>query len=1624
MNIQIKGAQENNLNDIDVEISDGLTAVTGISGSGKTSLVFDTIYHETRRRFLEQFASSSRSIRLNPAKVNSIKGLSPAIAVGQNLLNRNPNSTLATASGIHPLLRLLFARFGERRCQNCNAIVINYSEDDMINIILKEIQSNVIELFAQLVKSSYGTHKSLLTFLSNEFGTNLIVDGIQWSNQKIEHNLPHDIDVKIIDLSKKNTISEIRVAFNLIKSLGTHYIKINRGGKSQTYSFTNSCGNCGTYLPQVKPKHFNLNCPYCKGKGCQRCSNTGMLPLVSKVTFGNYTFPEILNLSVERLYALIKSEELPPSSERLVSEIKKRLNALKNVGLNYLTLNRSSPTLSRGEAQRVRIALTLVSELEDILHILDEPTIGQHPYDVRKFLPNLRDLKGSVIYVEHDKLAVSIADNVIDLGPGAGHNGGNITFIGTPQDLWLSNTITGKYLSSRIKVKISKPKFDPTKFIMIEAAHQHNLKKIDVQIPIQCVTVVTGVSGSGKSSLVEDVLYHSLKEGKTIGCKKISGQKLKPIMVDQSPIGRNPRSNPATYTKIADIFRRLYEAETNLTSSHYSFNRPEGACPTCNGMGSIEVKMRYLPSTWIPCGDCNQTRFKDEILENKISIGKRMFSIAELYELTISEVKDLFKSESRLSPADRNNLMKMLDILVEIGLGYLSLGQSSPSLSGGEAQRIKLAKYLGKNDLSDHLIILDEPSTGLHSNDIQKLLAIFSRLTAEGATILIVEHNIDIIRAADWIVDIGPNSGNDGGQLIFSGKYQDFLNFKGHSFTHEALIKDDEIKPSHLEEKKYSRDFISIKNARANNLKNIDVEIPKNKITTVTGVSGSGKSSLVIDIIETEARRKFLETLSMYERQGTREGGEAQVDYISGLGITSSISPLQELYFARFKLRNTVGNVTEISYYLSNLLAFQGEMKCPKCGTLTHRKSKLFECPNCNFTMKIPKPSHFHSSSYIGACTTCHGIGTIIKPKPEKLIINPDKPICKGAMYSPGFFPKGYLCKPYNGGYYMLQALAKHHKFDPFTTPWKNMSKEAQEEFLHGSTEKLKVIYENRKGDVYEKLEKFPGFYEGYVRDWDIGGTYTESVPCPYCNGAKLKQNYLLITFGGFNIHEFSEMPLFKLSKELKFPTPGIESNDFVKTSLDIIINRLNFLIQTGLGYIKLNRVVDSLSAGEAQRIRLAGFLGSELSSLTILLDEPSRGLHPTELAGLQKALEELRDKGNTVIIVEHDMQLIKNSDYLIDMGPGAGTQGGFITAKGKPSDFMNKDTLTAKWMRGELKFTVKPKLVSPKKWLEIIGATENNLKGDLIQIPHNCLVGICGVSGSGKSTLIIDTLGRALSPKQHTTSVAYEPIPPGKYEKIKGKLSNTVLIDQAKENVKRPLKFLKLDKDLVTIYAGSEEAQLRGYTEKILNKKCATCRGKGIIKTDMGFLPDIIDECEVCEGTGYAQESWEIKINGYSLPELNNLTFYEIFESFGDFDPIKHKINLLNKVGLGYLVLNQPIYTLSGGEVQRLKIVKELMKKTNKKTLYILDEPTVGQHLEDISRLIKVLRELVQQGHTVVVVEHHSPFLASCDWLIELGPVGGPEGGHIIASGPPSEIANLNTPTAPYIKEILEGPR
>jgi excinuclease ABC subunit A len=896
------------------------------------------------------------------------------------------------------------------------------------------------------------------------------------------------------------------------------------------------------------------------------------------------------------------------------------------------------------------------------------------------------------------------------------------------------------------------------------------------------------------------------------------------------------------------------------------------------------------------------------------------------------------------------------------------------------------------------------------------LIIVLDRLVRSGATVVVVEHNLDIIRAADWIIDLGPGAGPEGGDLVYSGAPKGLITH-GKSATGFALREDTAVQPALLKKRPAftPSDTISIRDARAHNLKNIDIDLPKGQLTVVTGVSGSGKSSLIGNVLEAEATRRYLETLSLYERQTTVEGPEAPVESVSGLGVTVTIKPQRQLY----ERRSTVGTTTEIWHHLTALFAALGERKCLQCGSMMIREDQ-WHCPDCKSTAPIAKPRHFSPRTYSAACLTCNGIGSLQIPNPGKLIRNPEKPLCAGAMYSPGFFPQGYLCKPYNGGYYVVQAIAERYGYDPFTLPWEEMTKEAQDAFLFGDPKPLDVTFENRKGQTTDRTMVFNGFY-GWIGDWDVGGTYTETQPCPDCHGSQLRPEYLAVTLDGHNIHQLSEMSLSELHGVLEgFSKHSLETHH-VFQSLQKILKRLKFLIQVGLGYLHLSRVAGTLSAGEAQRVRLAGMLGSGLTSLTVLLDEPSRGMHPSEVEALLDVLFELRDEGNTVVIVEHDLLFIHAADYLVDVGPGAGVSGGEIVAQGKPKEVTKANTITARWLNQDRRSLIPDQRREPQGWIRIKGARAHNLSGEEVKIPKGTLTGICGVSGSGKSTLLIDTIGRALAPRKQTTSVAYEPVDPGPHDAIEGAPSRTILLDQGKKGVSSPLAFLNLHKPLLKAFAESEDAVALGFDEKQLNSRCSACRGAGTLRIDMQFLPDVYTPCETCRGTGYGPEVWDVYYKGVSLPELNELTLDEVYELFKDIPSLERNLNAALEVGLGYLVLRQPHFALSGGEVQRLKIAKELRPQTMKETFYILDEPTVGQHLEDVQRLMGVLHRLVQDNHTVVVAEHHPHVLAACDWVIEMGPGGGPEGGHVIASGPPEIVAQGSTPTAPYLRELLE---
>ncbi|MBN2532790.1 MAG: ATP-binding cassette domain-containing protein [Spirochaetales bacterium] len=1629
MTIQIKEASEHNLKNISAQFTDGLTVVTGVSGSGKSSLVFNTLYHESRRRFLEVFTNITSGLRLAPAKVKQLTGIGPSIAIGQDLLNRNPNSTLASASGLHPYLRLLFARFGEQVCENCGEKVKILTSDETAEQVYSLAEKEERKVYALLLNNAKGSHRTLLEMLEKEYGNDrLIVDGKPCHGTGLDRKKSHTIELYLDTVKKTSTISQIKKIIGQAVFLGSYTVILYSESARELLSFSNNCPSCGMLIERPEPKHFHMKCLYCRGTGCKACNNTGLFSLAMSVTWNGFIFPGLLNLSVEQAYQLFSTYHYPAPAEGLFREIIKKLDALTSVGLGYISLSRPSPDLSRGESQRVRIALAMGSKLADMLHILDEPTIGLHPADVARLMPVLRGLPGSVIFVEHDRIAAAFADHALDLGPGAGQKGGEILFSGTPDKLWKQKTPTGLYFSMQKKVPVPAKRTPPTDFITIVAAYCHNLKEITVKIPLKRLTVITGVSGSGKSTLVHHVLAASLDAGKPRGCSAIEGIRLKPIHVDQGPIGVNPRSNPATYSGLAPIIRDFFAQETGYSSSHFSFNRPGGACPVCNGMGATEVKMKYLPSDWIQCAACCGKRFNEQVLKQVISLKGKRYSIADVFDLEIEQAFSLFCQNPEIPDSFHRAMHPVLKAFTDIGLGYLTLGQPSPTLSGGEAQRVKLVKHLAAVSSRKNLIILDEPSTGLHPGDTGGHLVVLDRLVRADATIIVVEHNSDIIRAADWIIDLGPGAGPRGGSLLYQGPGADFFSSDA-SITAREIRNEKNLAPGKVNKGMMYKpsDFIEIKGARLHNLKNISLKIPKNKLTVITGISGSGKSTLLRDILETEAKRRFLETLSMYERQGIKESADADVDSVSGLGVP--VFPGHER--ALYDRRATVGTVTECSFHLAVLFSFLGERTCPSCKAKMTRvdmknnqerdSREEWFCPGCKSRTPVPGSRYFISSTYGAACTKCHGIGTINIPAPEKLIIHPEKPLLDGAMYSPGFFPAGYFGKEYNHGHYMLLAMGKKYDFDPFTTPWNKIPEAGQKAFLFGDTGPVDVVFYNKKGFSGKRSLVFHGFYSMCL-DWDIGGTFCTIIACPECGGAKLRPEYLSVTLAGLSIHQISELPLSEVYKRLE----KIKSNALKKRNADeshaILVRRLAFLTATGLGYISLNRNTLTLSAGEAQRIKLAGLTGSGLTGITILIDEPTRGLHPGEVNSLINILEDLRDAGNTLVVVEHDPLVMKAADYMVEFGPGSGDRGGRIVAWGPFDRVMNRNTITTAWLKGEKKIIVPHKRRKPVSWMTVKGAMAYNLKGDEVSIPLQTLTGICGVSGSGKSTLLLDTIGRALAPKKHTTSVSHEDISPGPYDEITGAPPETVTVDQSRAHITSPLSFLGMDQSLVNLYAKSSDAYALGIGKKELSRPCTSCKGHGIVVTKMGFMPDVRATCELCRGTGRTAEAWQVKLKGVSLPELYSFTIDHVFELFQDLPQLSEKLKVLQDVGLGYLVLRQPGYSLSGGEAQRLKIAKELMKKTPRHTLYILDEPSVGQHMEDLSRLTGVLRKLVDAGNTIVICEHHPHLLAACDWLCELGPGGGPDGGKVIASCTPEELARTNTPTAPYIKSVMEG--
>ncbi|MDO6462052.1 excinuclease ABC subunit UvrA [Granulosicoccaceae sp. 1_MG-2023] len=1380
----------------------------------------------------------------------------------------------------------------------------------------------------------------------------------------------------------------------------------------------------------------------------------------------------------------------------LLDEIRARLRYLSDVGLGYLTLDRQSRTLSGGEVQRINLTTALGTSLVNTLFVLDEPSIGLHPRDMDRIirvLQRLRDSGNSLIVVEHDPQVMLAADRILDMGPGPGEAGGEVVFNGTATQLLRSRaSLTGSYLRGDKRLSLdhaARGLSDNEHALVLEGANEHNLQNLTVRFPLNRLVCVAGVSGSGKSTLVQDVLYNALsklkgKPEEQPGQYKAlhgAGEIDEVFLVDQSPIGRSSRSNPVSYTGAFEVIRKRFAAlpqakERNYKPGSFSFNSGM-KCPACGGNGYEHVEMQFLSDVYLRCPECQGRRYRPELLEIKLFGEGRETgqSIADVLEMTVNDAMHFFAGDDEVVHA--------LEPLAAVGLGYLALGQPVPTLSGGESQRLKLAAHLGEaakkkrgKSTARHLFLFDEPTTGLHFEDIDKLLKAFSRLIDEGHSLIVIEHNLDVIRNADWIIELGPEGGNGGGRVVFEGTPDQITQCKQsptglslNDFDKDAAALIGRAKASADEVREeiaggYGAGEISIHHAREHNLKNIDVQLPRDKFTVITGMSGSGKSTIAFDILFNEGQRRYLESLNAYARQFAQPSARPDVEAIHGIPPTVAI----EQRTSRGGHKSTVATLTEIYHFLRLLFVKLGTQYCPDC--------------------HVP----------ISAQSTAEIRAQLMKElRGKRVILHAPLIVSRKGYYTDlakWALNKGFSELRVDGDYLPTDAWPRLDRFSEHdidlpvsdieinpgheaeletqlqialdfgkgmvkVTPYKRGTPSPADERLF-STERAcpscarsfpepdprLFSYNSKHGwcsQCFGTGKKIPQFDEeqsGEEDSWldsDIGNE-----PCPACHGKRLNPVALAVQYRDRSIADFTAESIGEAAATFGKLKLRDREADIAQDILAELKSRLAFLNQVGLAYLTLDRAAPTLSGGEAQRIRLAAQLGSNLQGVCYILDEPTIGLHPRDNVMLIKTLRELGAKGNTVVVVEHDEDTIRQADHVIDIGPGAGVRGGEVVATGTPKQLIkNKASVTGRSLAHPLAHPLYAPRKEEQGEIQIRNATLNNLKGVSLTIPMNRLVGVSGVSGSGKSTLIREVLRENLYTLSDKKNGKKKRAFSGCDEVLCSEaLARVLEVDQTpigKTPRSCPATYIGFWNPIRDIFANTTEARIRGFAPNrfsfnVKGGRCDACDGQGYRKVEMNFLPDVKVPCEVCGGKRFNSETLSVRYRDKTIADVLNMNVDDAVEFFAAHPKIQHPLQLLQDVGLGYLTLGQQSPTLSGGEAQRIKLVTELAKarpqvqstasrRRNNHTLYILDEPTVGLHMADVEKLIHVLHRLVDAGNSVIVIEHNLDLLAETDWLIDMGPEGGDGGGKVVAQGTPAKVAaSKRSRTAPFLKAVL----
>jgi excinuclease ABC subunit A len=1826
--IKIIGARQHNLKGFDLEIPLGeITVITGVSGSGKSSLAFDTLYAEGQRRYVETFSPYARQFmdRMDRPNVERIEGIPPAIAIEQGDPVRTSRSTVGTMTEITDYTKLLFARMAELSCRECSRTVRRETPQTIFEqlsqlppetkvvitfpfrlrgISAKEAKQQLaglgfIRVFRQgevvplegveELKGEIQVVVDRLIFRPDErkrcidsleqalqFGQGDAVvhagddEPLLFSNRlhcpycDISYRDPNpnlfsfnspigacetcrgfgrviDVDTDLVVPDKNKTIREgaIKpwtgiarlefedlVAFCRRRRIPTDvpFKDLKEEDKKAIFDGDEEFYGVRGFFRWLETKRYKLHvrvflaryrsyipCPDCRG---QRLKAEALL---WRIKGKNIAEVYAMNIGeAQEFFQALSALPNDEATELLLQEINGRVQYLMEVGLAYLTLDRQSRTLSGGEVERVSLTKALGSSLVNTLYVLDEPSIGLHPRDsgrLMHILRSLRDLGNTVVVVEHDAEIIRGCDHIVDLGPGAGEKGGDLVYHGSIAGITENpDSLTGRYLKGDIRIPVPQKRRQKKngEIIKVEGAAEHNLKGIDVEIPLRMMTCITGVSGSGKSTLAEEIVYKGLKRAKGAHderpgrFREIAGGGLisEVVMVDQRPVGKTPRANLLTYLKAYDPIRRLFAQQPlakarGYTAGTFSFNVSGGRCEECQGEGFEKVEMQFLSDVYITCPVCKGKRFKDEILE----VFDRGKNIHDVLTMTAQEAMAFFREHPAITRA--------LSPLMEVGLGYMRLGQPLNTLSGGEAQRLKLARHIGGKS-KNTLFIFDEPTIGLHLADIHQLLFAFNHLVEEGNTLVVVEHNMDVIKCADYVIDLGPEGGVEGGYVVVAGTPEEVAACEtSHTgcFLYRYLREKITTVPASphpvgVED----RNSICITGAKEHNLQDITLAIPRDRLVVITGISGSGKSTLAYDICFAEGQRRYLECLSAYIRQYIKIMDRPHVDLVTGIPPAVAI----EQRTSRGGKRSTVATMTEIYHYLRLLYSKVGIQHCPQCGgeisshspegiteeilrgytggevtilapVVLGRKgfhkdvlegirragytegrvdgvmmdldplprlsryhehaievvvdrrvikrgedavlkesvqkglrmgrgtiyilspevgerifSQRLYCPRCHIGFEELDPRLFSFNSRHGACPRCQGLGVIDDFVDDLIFPEPGRSLEGGAIAP---FEEGALKRQKKR---LLQKI--HTSLDiPLNKPLGTVAEGEKKAILYGGGGFEGVI------PILRELSQYAG---GEVPP-DYLLPYRGEEQCPLCEGQRLKATARAVKVKGWGIGDLVALPVQEAGRVVS----GFRFDETEASIADGIIRevtgKLQFLTRVGLSYLTLNRRGDTLSGGEAQRLRLGAQLGSNMRGACYILDEPTIGLHPRDNQMLLAALGEMRGRGNTIVVVEHDEDTIRSADHIIDLGPGGGTHGGRVVASGTLAEIQGSpESITGAYLDGSGRREITSRLRPPKEGerLWVLGATEHNLKGINVGIPLGTLTCITGVSGSGKSTLLKETVFNGLKRRLHGSSGRV-----GAHDEIRGceHLERVLEVDHSpigRTPRSTPATYVGLFNEIRRLFSLTPEARARGYgpgrfSFNVKGGRCEKCAGQGTIKVEMQFLPHVYVECEECLGRRYNDETLSVAYKGKSISEVLEMTFEEGLGFFSALPKIRRTLEMIVEMGLGYLTFGQASPTLSGGEAQRIKLLAELSKSSQGKTLYILDEPTTGLHMADIEKLLRVLQALVDRGNTVALIEHNLMVIKEADYIIDLGPEGGAGGGQIVAQGNPWEI-------------------